>query len=158
MYTLPARNTDHPMTEQDPAGPLPVASMHIQTAPRGVPHRLPFGTGQLEVLRIDSVRRPLHHPKANERESAFVRARMVLEGAPASSRSVVRRAALAFVDPGIDPPLSHTDDDGGTLLLYYPIGDFDRIAALLRAGKRRLCYCWLSADRTRSVVMLMAMG
>lgn len=149
---------DHRMTEHDPAGPLPVASMHIQTAPRGVPHRLPFGTGQLEVLRIHSVRKPLHQPKADEPDSGFVRVRMVLEGAPASSRSVVRRAALAFVDPRIDPPLSRMDDEGDTLLLYFPIADFDRIAALLRTGKRRLCYCWLSADRTRSVVMLMAMG
>ncbi|MBP7514116.1 MAG: hypothetical protein KA791_06185 [Flavobacteriales bacterium] len=146
------------MEKLDFARPLPVSSMHIQTAPKGVPQRLPFGTGQLEVLRIDKVRKALHQPKADEPDGAFVRARMVLEGVPASSRSVVHQAILAFVDPGIDPPLSRTDHARGTLHVYYPISDFERIAALLRTGKRRLCYCWLSADSTRSVVMLMAMG
>lgn len=142
----------------DFARPLSVSSMHIQTAPKGVPQRLPFGTGQLEVLRIDKVRKSLHQPNTDEPDSAFVRARMVLEGMPASSRSVAHQATLAFVDPGIDPPLSRADHVRGTLHIYYPIADFDRIAALLRTGKRRLCYCWLSADSTRSVVMLMAMG
>lgn len=146
------------MEKLDFARPLPVSSMHIQTAPKGIPQRLPFGTGQLEVLRIDKVRKALHQPKVDEPDSTFVRARMELDGVPGSSRSVVHQATLVFVDPGIDPPLSRADLVRGTLHLYFPIADFDRIAALLRTGKRRLCYCWLSADSTRSVVMLMAMG
>ena len=48
------------MQKLDFARPLPVSNMHIQTAPKGVPHRLPFGTGQLEVLRIERVRKSLH--------------------------------------------------------------------------------------------------
>lgn len=142
----------------DFARPLPVASMHIQTAPTGVPQRLPFGTGHLEVLRIERVRKSLHQPKPNEADGAFVRAVMVLEGVPGSSRSTARHARLAFVDAGVEPPLSRTDHVRGLLHIYYPLSDFDRIAALLRAGKRRICYCWHSADNTRSVVMLMAMG
>ena len=142
----------------DFARPLPVSSMHVQTAPKGVPQRLPFGTGHLEVLRIERVRKKLHQPKADEQDGAFVRAVLVVEGVPGSSRSTARQARLAFVEDGIDPPLARTDHVRGHLHIYYPPSDFDRISALLRAGKRRICYCWHSADSTRSVVMLMAMG
>ncbi len=142
----------------DFARPLPVTSMHIQTAPTGVPQRLPFGTGHLEVLRIERVRKGLNQPKTDDSDAAFVRALMLVEGVPGSSRSTATRARLAFVDAGVEPPLSRTDHARCTLNIYYPIGDFDRIAALLRTGKRRICYCWHSADSTRSVVMLMAMG
>ena len=146
------------MQKLDFARPLPVSNMHIQTAPKGVPHRLPFGTGQLEVLRIERVRKSLHQPGRDEPDGAFVRAVMVVDGVPGSSRSTSRQARLAFVEPGMDTPLSRADHARGLLSIYYPMSDFDRIAALLRTGKRRICYCWLSADSTRSVVMLMAMG
>ena len=124
----------------------------------GVPHRLPFGTGPLEVMRIERVKRGLHLPTGDDGEEASIRALWVLQGSPASSRSTARQARLAFVDPGSDTPLSRADHASGLLRLYYPLADFDRVSALLRAGNRRLCYCWQSADSTRSVVMLMAMG
>ena len=88
------------MVKLDFARPLPVSSMHIQTAPKGVPQRLLFGTGQLEVLRIKRVRKGLHQPKHDDPDSAFVRAVMMVEGVPGSSRSTATRARLAFVDPG----------------------------------------------------------
>jgi hypothetical protein len=146
------------MILQDFARPLPVASMHVQTAPRGVPQRLPFGTGHLEVLRIERLRKSLHQPKPDETDGPFVRALMVVEGIPGSTRSTARHARFAFVEPGVEPPLSRADHTRGLLHVYYPLSDFDRIAALLRTGKQRICYCWHSADSTRSVVMLMAMG
>lgn len=146
------------MEKLDFARPLPVSSMHVQTAPKGIPQRLPFGTGHLEVLRIERIRKGLHQPKPDDADASFVRALMLVEGAPGSSRSTATQARLAFVDAGMEPPLSRADHARGILNIYYPISDFDRIAALLKAGKRRICYCWHSADSTRSVVMLMAMG
>lgn len=138
--------------------PLPVARMHVQTAPQGGSQRLPFGTGHLEVLRIERVVKNLRQPKADEEDGGIVRALMLVEGTPASARSVMRQARLAFVDHGVEPPIARADHTRGLLRIYYPLSEFERVAELLRTGKRRLCYCWHSADSTRSVVMLMAMG
>lgn len=142
----------------DPTLALSVTSVHIQTAPNGVPGRLPFGTGDLEVLRVDRVRKSQHRPSLQHPELSLARNFLLLEGMPASSRSKVDQALLAFVDPGIEPPLSHADPENGLLHLYFQMSDFERVSHLLGSGKRRLCYCWQAADRSRSVVMLMAMG
>ena len=137
---------------------LSVSTMHIQTAPTGVPKRLPFGTGRLEVLRIERVVKGLHQPRPEDEHARIVRARLQVKGTPASARSVVQEAILAFADHGVDPPIARADHGRGILRIYYPLSEFERVSELLRTGKRRLCYCWHSADSTRSVVMLMAVG
>jgi hypothetical protein len=146
------------MTATDYARPLPVASMHVQTAPLGVPQRLPFGTGQLEVLRIQRSHTGKERTKGNGAEHASKDAIILLDGVPASSHSTAREGLFVFVDEGTEPPLARVDPERRLITVYYPISEYERITQLLRAGSRRLCYCWRSADNTRSVVMLMAMG
>lgn len=130
--------------------------IHVQAAPFGPPGRMPFGLGRLEVLHISRAIGTLRQPTKGDPEESFVRASLQLEGRPGSSRSSVRRARVAFVDPSAPPPLSRVDPARGLLQLYYPISAYTALEELLRSGRERFCYCWLSPDSTRSLVMMMA--
>lgn len=145
------------MPVKDYTRPLPVASMHVQTAPSGGSPRLPFGTGQLEVMRILRFHKGTGRAGRAHADSGPSGAIILLDGVPASSHSIAREGVLVFVE-GAEPPLARVDNERRMITAYYPLSDYERITQLLRAGSRRLCYCWRAADSTRSVVMLMAMG
>lgn len=137
--------------------PLRVTHMHMQTAPHDVPKRLPFGTGHMEVLNVQRLK------EASITEvitpiNVFVHDWLIVDGLPSSRNSTVNRAVIGFVGPSVDPPLTTFEEATRSLQVYLKYEDRQMVRDLLRKGKQRMMYAWFSADRTRSVVMLMAMG
>lgn len=132
------------------ATPLPGAQTHFQhhaVHESGAQARH-LDVGHLEVMRIRRV------VQAHDGRQAPADG-LKLQGQPGSTRSKAVNATLTFIPAGKELPPASYNEATGTIDLYYPEAERERVTHLLRSPHSRFCYFWEAKDHRGSLAWIL---